>query len=137
MNEYTILDWLEQVAAPAPRQPITDPARLLPKQGVMRPYQRMVARITGKYGDYRDRPYGGSWHRVQGQPESDLLARRQKEYRRWLKEVAKRCRENPSSTFVYKPKGPPPPSYEVQRHRGKVRSVDDAMVQLQLLGVSV
>lgn len=92
--------------------------------------------------DGRAKPYGGSWHTVKGQIKSNLIAKHKREHNKWLKQVDRMCRENPTSTFVFKPKacGKPGCTAEEVAVAGigkKVRSIDDAMVQLQLLGVNV
>lgn len=109
--------------------------------------------FTGR-GPVHTKPYGGSWHSVKGQRASSMTNRNAQRFRAFIRQVDKQCKENPSPTFRFKAADCKRPGctaeeqrYGSERRRGgqsdapqvgkPVRSIDDAMVQLQLLGVTV
>lgn len=123
-----------------------DPARALPKVATRTAYERAVAKTCGveailtppegftdrpnRSGEYwraahPARPYGGSWLEVKGQPRSNLLRRHTREHNRWLKQLDRQCRDNPS------------PSFHFRRAKDPITKVDDVELKLQLLGVTL
>lgn len=98
-------------------------------------------------GAWGNRSFGADWHRVKGQPKSNMKRVHARRFTAWLKRLDQRLAANPSETFVYAPPeecvtDPECRTKDVRRgstytsNRG-VRSVEDATLQLQLLGVEV
>lgn len=100
-------------------------------------------------GAWGNRSFGADWHRVQGQPKSNMKRVHARRFTTWLRKLDQRCADNPSETFRYYPpteckEDPECRTHTVRKGSGSsystnrgVRTLEDAVVQLQLLGVEV
>lgn len=121
---------------------IMDPSRLLPRRtvyakladqafvdGSIASRRTKKGRLSERFDRWtRERvgrgnlPYGGSWHYVEGQRKHSLVSKNARELRQYLKTVDRYCKNNPPTTFRYRP--------------ADTEEAQDAVVTLQVLGVA-